>query len=42
MLYEIKIQMEINLKVLVADNGYVDDNVIKYAYDNDMRLIIPV
>ena len=42
MLYEIKIQMEINLKVLVADNGYVDDNVIKYAYDNNMRLIIPV
>ena len=41
MLYGIKIQMEINPKVLVADNGYVDDNVIKYAYDNNMRLIIP-
>ena len=41
MLYEIKIQIEINPKVLVADNGYMDDNVIKYAYDNNMGLIIP-
>ena len=41
MLHEIKIQMGINPKVLVADNGYMDDNIIKYAYDNDIRLIIP-
>ena len=41
MLHEIKIQMGINPKVLVADNGYMDDNVIKYAYDNNIRLIIP-
>ena len=41
MLHEIKIQMGINPKVLVADNGYIDDNVIKYAYDNNIRLIIP-
>ena len=33
--------MGINPKVLVADNGYMDDNIIKYAYDNDIRLIIP-
>ena len=41
MLNEIKIQMGINPKVLVADNGYMDDNVIKYAYNNNIRLIIP-
>ena len=41
MLHEIKIQMGINPKVLVADNGYMDDNIIKYAYDNNIRLIIP-
>jgi hypothetical protein len=41
MLHEIKIQMGINPKVLVADNGYMDDNVIKYAHDNNIRLIIP-
>ena len=41
MLHEIKIQMGINPKVLVADNGYMDDNVIKYAYNNNIRLIIP-
>ena len=33
--------MGINPKVLVADNRYMDDNVIKYAYDNNIRLIIP-
>ena len=32
--------MGINPKVLVADNGYVDDNVIKYAYENNIRLLI--
>ena len=41
MLHEIKIQMGINHKVLVADNGYMDDNIIKYTYDNNIRLIIP-
>lgn len=41
MLHEIKRQMGINPKVLIADNGYMDDNVIKYAYDNNIRLIIP-
>ena len=41
MLHEIKIQMGINPKVLVADNGYMDDNVIKYAYENNIRLLIP-
>ena len=41
MLHEIKIQMGINPKVLVADNGYMDDNVIKYAYNKNIRLIIP-
>ena len=41
MLHEIKRQMGINPKVLVADNGYMDDNVIKFAYDNNIRLIIP-
>ena len=25
--------MGINTRVLVADNGYMDDNVIKYAYE---------
>ena len=25
--------MGINTWVLVADNGYMDDNVIKYAYE---------
>ena len=41
MLNQIKIQMGINTKVLVADNGYMDDNVIKYAYNKNIRLIIP-
>ena len=41
MLHEIKIQMGINPKVLVADNGYMNDNVIKYAYENNIRLLIP-
>ena len=41
MLHEIKIQMGINPKVLVADNGYMDDNVIKFAYENNIRLLIP-
>ena len=30
--------MEINSQALVADNGYMDDNVIKYAYENNIRL----
>ena len=33
--------MGINPKVLVADNGYMNDNVIKYAYENNIRLLIP-
>ena len=41
MLNQIKIQMGINPKVLVTDNGYMDDNVIKYAYNKNIRLIIP-
>ena len=41
MLHEIKIQMGINPQVLVADNGYMNDNVIKYAYENNIRLLIP-
>ena len=41
MLNQIKIQMGINPKVLVADNGYMDDNVIKYTYNKNIRLIIP-
>ena len=41
MLHEIKIQMGINPKVLVADNGYMNDNVIKYTYENNIRLLIP-
>ena len=41
MLHEIKIQMEINSKVLVADNGYMNDNVIKYTYEKNIRLLIP-
>ena len=41
MLHEIKIQMEINTQVVVADNGYINDNVIKYAYENNIRLLIP-
>ena len=41
MLHEIKIEMRINPQVLVADNGYMDDNVIKYAYENNIRLLIP-
>ena len=41
MLHEIKIEMGINPKVLVADNGYMNDNVIKYAYENNIRLLIP-
>lgn len=36
-----EIQMGINPKVLVADNGYMNDNVVKYAYENNMRLLIP-
>ena len=41
MLQEIKIQIGINPKVLVADNRYMNDNVIKYAYENNIRLLIP-
>ena len=41
MLHEIKIEMGVNPKVLVADNGYMNDNVIKYAYKNNIRLLIP-
>ena len=41
MLHEIKIEMEINSQALVADNGYMDDNVIKYAYENNIILLIP-
>ena len=31
--HEIKIQMENNPQTLVADNRYMDDNAIKYAYE---------
>ena len=41
MLHEIKRQMGINPQVLVADNAYMDDNAIKFAYENNIRLIIP-
>ena len=41
MLHEIKIQMGINPQVLVADNGHMKYNVIKYAYENNIRLLIP-
>ena len=41
MLHKIKIQMGINPRVLIADNGYMNDNIIKYAHDNNIRLIIP-
>lgn len=41
MLHEIKIEMGINPQVVVADNGYMNDNVIKYAYENNIRLLIP-
>ena len=40
MLNEIKIQMGINSQVLVAYNGYMDDNAIKYTYENNIRLLI--
>ena len=33
--------MGINPKLLVADNGYMNNNVIKYAYQNDKRLLMP-
>ena len=39
MLHEIKIQMGINPKVLVADNGYMDDNIIKYAYEAKLKIL---
>jgi len=32
--------MVINHQVLVTDNGYLNDNVIKYAYENNIRLLI--
>ena len=38
MLHEIKIEMGINPQVVVVDNGYMNDNVIKYANDNNIRL----
>lgn len=41
MLHEIKIEMGINLNVLVANNGYMNDNIIKYAYENNIWLLIP-
>lgn len=41
MLHEIKIQMGINPNVLVADNEYIDDNIIKLTYGNNIWLIIP-
>ena len=41
MLHEIKIEMGINSTVLVAYNGYMNDNIIKYTYGNNMRLLIP-
>ena len=34
--------MGINPQVVVADNGYMNDNVIKYAYENNIRLLIPI
>ena len=40
-LHEIKIQMGINSQVLVVKNGYLNSNVIKYAYENNMGLLIP-
>ena len=33
--------MGINPQVLVADNGHMKYNVIKYAYENNIRLLIP-
>ena len=39
MLHEIKIQMGINTQVLVADNGYMDDNIIKYAYEAKLKIL---
>lgn len=41
MLHELKIQMGINPKVLIAENGYMNDNVIKYAYKNNIGLLMP-
>ena len=40
MLHEIKIQMGINPQVLVADNGYMNDNVLKYAYEKGYHYAI--
>lgn len=42
MLRGIKIEMRINPQVVMADNGYMNDNVIKYAYENNIRLLIPI
>ena len=33
--------MGFNLQVLVAYSGYMNDNAIKYAYENNIRLLIP-
>ena len=41
MLNEIKIEMDFNPQIVVADNGYMDDNVLKYAHENNIRLLIP-
>ena len=41
MLNEIKIKMDFNPQIVVADNGYMDDNVLKYAHENNIRLLIP-
>ena len=41
MLHKIKIQIGIHPKVLVADNRYINDNLIIYAYENNIRLLIP-
>ena len=41
MLHEIKIEMGINPQVVVAYNEYMNDNVIKYAYENNIRSLIP-
>ena len=32
--------MGFNLQVLVAYSGYMNDNAIKYAYENNIRLLI--
>ena len=41
MLHKIKIQIRINPEVLVANNGYMNDNIIKYTYENNIQLLIP-